>query len=236
MAPSKKKQEAIREEQDWNKIDNAVIKSENFIEKYQKQILIGIGAVVLVVCLFMAYKYLYLQPKNLEAQAAMFRGEQYFEQGKDSLALYGDGNEFVGFEEIANTYGSTTSGKLAKAYAGMCHAHMGNYDSAIEYLESYSGSDELFTYQAKVVLGDCYVNKGELEKAVKLFETAAKKANNDLYSPIYYKKAALTYRELKNYDKVIELFTLIRNNYMNSRDAYDAARYIEEAKILKQGA
>ena len=236
MAPSKKKQEALKEEKDWQRIDQAVVRSENFIEKNQKVLLIGLGVILLIVAAFFAYKYLYLKPKNEEAQTAMFRGEQYFEEGKDSLALYGDGNEFIGFEEIADSYGSTNAGNLAKAYAGISNARMGNYEKAIEYLKSYKGKDEIFAYQAKVTLGDCYANTGNLEEAVKLFETAAKKADNDLYSPIYYKKAALVYRELKNYDKVIELFTIVKDNYPQSSAAFEGQKYVEEAKILKGGA
>lgn len=230
---SKKKKEALREEKEWDKVDNAVITSERFIEKYQKQILIGIGAIVVIVCGFFAYQHFYLQPKTYEAQVALFRGEQYFEQGRDSLALYGDPNGYAGFEAIADTYGSTVAGDLAKAYAGICNARLGQYDKAISYLKDYKGGDKLFTYQAKVTLGDCLVNTGKLDEAVKYYEDAAKKANNDIYSPVYYKKAAMVYRELKNYDKVIENFTYIKNNYMNSMESADADKYIEEATLLK---
>ena len=45
---SKKKQAELREEKEWEKLDEAVHTSENFIEKYQKQILIGIGVVVVL--------------------------------------------------------------------------------------------------------------------------------------------------------------------------------------------
>lgn len=233
MALSKKKQAELKEEKGWQQIDTAVVKSEKFIEKYQKQLLIGIGVVILVVCAVFAYKQFYLEPRNKDAQVAMFKAEQYYSAGQDSLALFGDDNGNLGFEAVAQTYGSTKAGKLAKAYAGICNARLGNYEQAIQYLKGFSADDKLFAYQAKVTLGDCYVNTGNLDEAVKLFEKAAKGVDNDLYAPVYYKKAAMIYREQKNYDKVIETFSLIKNSYMSSMEAADADRYIEEAKLLK---
>lgn len=234
MALSKKKQEAIKEEKDWNQIDQAVVKSEKFLEKYQKQLLYAVGAVVVVVCGYFAYQQFYLEPKNKEAQVAMFKGEQYFGAGRDSLALVGDGNGYLGFEEIANMYGSTKAGKLAKAYAGLCNARLGNNEKAIEYLKGYSGGDALFTFQAKVALGDCYANVGDLDNALKQYTNAAKNVDNDVYAPMYYKKAGMIYREQKNYDKVVETFTFIKNNFMNSMEASEADKYIAEANMLKE--
>lgn len=236
MALSKKKKEEISEEKGWQQVDSAVIKSEKFLEKYQTQLLYVAGAIVIIVLAYLGYKNFYLQPRNEEAQVALFKGEQYFEAGKDSLAIFGDGNGYLGFEVIADTYGSTKAGDLAKAYAGICYARMGNNEKAIDKLSDYKGGDKLFTYQAKVTLADCYVNTGKLDEAVKLYADAGKKADNPIYSPIYYKKAAMVYREQKNYDKAIELFTLIKNNYMNSSEASDADKYIEEANILKGGS
>ncbi|MDH6356032.1 tetratricopeptide (TPR) repeat protein [Dysgonomonas sp. PH5-45] len=235
MAVSKKKQDEQRVEKEWEAIDQAVVKSGNFLGKYQNQLLIGIAVVVVIVCGYLGYDHFIKQPKTLEGQTALFRGEQYFEQGQDSLALYGDGKGYLGFEALAESYSSTKAGDLAKAYAGIANARLGKYDKAISYLNGYNSGDALFTYQAKVTLGDCYANKGELDKAVGLFMDAAKGADNELYSPLYYQKAAMIYREQKNHDKVIEICTLIKNNYMNSAQAGEADKYIEEAKLLKGG-
>ena len=136
---SKKKQAELREEKDWERIDSAVVESERFIEKYQKQLLIGIGVVVLVVGAFLAYNHFVVGPKSVEAQEAMFKAEQYYRAGQDSLAIYGDQNGSLGFEAIVNEYGSTKPGKLAKLYAGLCYANLGKYEFVGELglLKSY---------------------------------------------------------------------------------------------------
>lgn len=230
---SKKKQEALKEEKDWNRVDDVVFESGSFLIKYQKQLLIGVGALVLIVGAVLAYKTFYLKPITEEAQVAIFKGEQYFQMRQDSLALFGDGNGYVGFEAIINEYGSSKTADLAKYYAGISYSRLGNDEKAISYLKDFKGGDYVITYAAKGALGNSYVNVGKLEDGAKSFIDAAKGADDSFLSPVFYKKAAIVYREMKNYDKVIELFTLIKNNYMESMESADADRYIEEANLLK---
>jgi len=230
---SKKKQAELREEKDWEKLDHAVAKSESFLVKYSKQILIVIGAFVAIACIYLAYTQLYLEPKNEEAQKAMYKGEILFRNGEDSLALYGNGNDFIGFEAIADQYGSTKAGKLAKAYSGLCYAQLGKYEEALNILKGYSGNDMLFSHLVNGTIGDCLVNTGKAEEAVSYFEKGAKGADNVIHSPILYKKAGLIYREMGNYDKVIEVFSIIQNKYANSPLVPEAKKYVEEAQILK---
>lgn len=231
MASRKERERS--EEQDWNKIDEAVIESGSFLMKYRNQLLIGLGVVIAAIGIYWAYKALYLGPKTEEAQVALFKGEQYYQAGQDSLALFGDGNAYLGFENIINEYGSTKAGDLAKAYAGLSYARMGKYEQALNYLQGFSGGDVMITPAVKGAIGDCLVNTGKIQDAVSYFEKAAKEANDLLLSPIYYKKAAVVYRDLKNHDKVIELFTKIKNDYMASPEAMEADKYIQEANILK---
>ena len=230
---SKKKQDVLKEEKDWNRVDDVVFESGSFLIKYQKQLLIGVGVVVIIACLAFAYKTLYLKPITEEAQAAIFKGEQYFQSRQDSLALFGDGNGYIGFEAIINEFGASKTSDLAKYYAGISYSRLGNDEQAIKYLKDFSGGDHLITYAAKGALGNSYVNTGKLEDGAKAFIDAAKGADDSFLSPVFYKKAAVVYRDLKNHDKVIELFTLLKNNYAESMEASDADKYIEEANLLK---
>jgi tetratricopeptide (TPR) repeat protein len=231
---SKKKQAELREEKDWKRIDEAVVGSGRFVEKYQKQLLTGITVIVVVVCGFLAYNHFIVGPKAKEAQAAMFRGEQYFRAGEDSLAVYGDGNGYAGFESIINDYGSTKPGKLAKLYAGICHANMGEYEKGLEYLKGYSGNDKILFHLANGTIGDCLDNLGKPEEAAPYYIKAAKGVDNESQSPVLYKKAALIYRDLGQYDKMIEIFTTIKNQYMRNTQAFkEADKYIGEATVMK---
>lgn len=220
-------------EHDLAKVDEAIIRSEGFIMKYRNQLLIGASLVLAIVGIYFAYKYLVIEPKNKQASAAMFRGEQYYKAGQDSIALYGDGNAFVGFIAVIDEYGSTDAGNLAQAYAGLSFFRLGNYPEALKYLKSFSGKDQMIAPGIQATIGDCLANTGDIEGAASTYEKAAKAADNVLQTPIYLKKAADAYRSLKKYDKVIEIFTNIKNNYMGSPEAGEADKYIAEANILQ---
>src|SRR5690554_5054574 len=101
----KQRQSEARTEKNLENIGEALTSSEQFIEKNQNTIMIGLGAIVLVVLAVLAYHNLYLKPKNEKAQAAIYKGERYFQNRQDSVALFGNGNDYIGFEEVMNQFG-----------------------------------------------------------------------------------------------------------------------------------
>lgn len=233
---SKKKQAELNEEKDWEKIDAAVHESEHFIEKNQKPILIAIIAIVVIVSGYLAYKHFYVVPRNEEAQIAIFKGEQYYRNGQDSLAIYGDGRGYVGFENIISEYGSTGAGNLAKLYAGISYANLGKYEQALSYLKDYSGKDKVLAQSVNGAIGDCLDSTGKSDEAISYYLKAAKALDNAVQSPVLYKKAGLIYRNQGKYDKVIEVFTTVKNQYMASPVAMEADKYIEEANLMSNRA
>lgn len=232
---SKKRNDESQLPNEWEKIDQAVGGSGKFVEQNLNKILIAVAVLIVVFCGYLAYSHFIVAPKNIKAQEAMFQGEKYFRIGEDSLAIFGDGRGYIGFEEVIKEYGSTKAANAAKLYAAISYARLGKYDVALDYAKSFNSNDEILQYLVKGTIGDCLVNTGKMEEALPYFLDAAKGTNNMVQSPILYKKAGLVYRELGQYDKVIEVFSIIKNNYMNSPYAKEADKYIEEAK-MKKGA
>lgn len=230
---SSKKNTNSHNENEWEKIDQAVVESGQFVNNNLNKILIAIAVLVVVVCGYLAYSHLVAAPKLKEAQEAMFRGEQYYRAGRDSIAIHGDANGYIGFEGIIKEYGSTNAGNIAKLYAAISYARLEQYEKALEYAKSFSANDEILQHLAQGTVGDCLVNTGKAEEAIPYFIKAAKGVDNMFQSPIMYKKAGLIYRDLGQYDKVIETFSIIKNNYMQSPIAQEADKYIEEAELLK---
>lgn len=218
---------------DLENVQEVLTKSEQFIEKYQKQILIGLAVVVIAVSGSLAFKYAYLDPKEQKAEAAMFKAEIYFQQDSFKLALTGNGADFIGFEGVIDEYSITKTANVAKFYAGICNKNLGNYEKAIDYLKKFDSDDKMLEPAALTAIGDCQVELGKLEDAAQSFEHAADVANNDLLTPISLKKAGLVYENLKNFDKAIEVYTRIKEKYSTSPEAGDIEKYIERAKLTK---
>jgi hypothetical protein len=230
---SAKKTNESKAEKNFENIGEALTTSEQFLEKNQKSILIGLLIVIVAVGVFLAYHYLYKGPLNEKAQTAIFKGERYFQDGRDSLALYGNGNDFIGFESIISQYKGTKTADLARAYAGISYNRMGNNEKALEHLNKFKGGDLLITPAITGAVGDVYMNMGQTDKAISNFLKAAKKADDEMLSPMYYKKAGEAYLSISNYDKAIETFSQIKDTYINSPEAQEADKFIQQAELLK---
>ena len=212
-------------------IQDALGSSENFLERNQKWLLIGIAAVVILVGAGIAYHYLYSAPRNERAQVAIFMGERYFQNGQHQVALFGNGNDFIGFEAIITQFRGTRTADLARAYAGISHSRLGNNEQALEHLKRFRGGDLLITPAVTGAIGDVYMNMGQTERAIPYFMRAANQANNQMLSPIFLRKAGLAYLHISSFDRAIEVFERIRRDYINSPEAQEADKFIQQARM-----
>lgn len=212
-------------------VQEALSKFEQFIEKNQRTILMVVGGLVLIVCAVLAFRNFYLAPREKEAEAQIYKAQYFFERDSFQLALTGN-NEFLGFEAIKDQYSLTKTAKLANAYIGLCYKELGQYEQALKYLKDFNASDEMISPAIIIAVGDCYVENGKIKEAINYFLKAADKAENDLISPFALKKAAVAYEELKEYDKAVNTYTLIKEKYYNSNEGYNIDKFIERAKAL----
>lgn len=205
-------------------IDNAIEKSETFIEDHGKQLLIGLGAILLVVFGIMAYSQFYKGPKNVAASEMMFPAEQAFQQDSFSVALNGN-SSVVGFLAIIDEYGSTNAGNAAKAYAGICYKKLGDNENAIKYLNSYSSSESTLEPAVEGAIGDCYWDLNKEDDAVKAYKKAID-AENLLVSPVYLRRLGLLYLKKGDKANAKAQFQAIKEKYSNSVQAQDADKYM----------
>jgi tetratricopeptide (TPR) repeat protein len=207
-------------------------KSEQFIEKYQTKVIYGIIAIALVVGAILGIHYGYMIPQEKKAEAALFKGEQYFAADSFALALHGNGADYIGFDKIISEYGMTSTAKLAKAYAGICYFRLGDADKAIGLLKSFSGKDKMISPAITGLIGDCYVNTGNVKEGIGYFEKAAKQADNEVVSPAYLKKAGIAYENLGQFNNAVKSYTLIKEKYSNSEEAAEIDKFITRASEL----
>ena len=127
-------------------VAEAVSKTELFFKENGKKLAIALAAAVVIAAgIFCWYKFAY-QPSVAEAQGQMVSAEQSFIKSDFETALNGDGNA-LGFAQIIDEYGAK-AGKSVYLYAGVCELQLGNYDSAIKYLNSYKGKDAILAARA----------------------------------------------------------------------------------------
>lgn len=207
-------------------------RSEKFIEKYKKQIIAGVAAVILIVVAVLGVRHAYLLPKEREAEAAIFPGERYMASQQWDLALNGDSLNYIGFLSIIDDYGLTKTAKLAKVYAGICYYHKGEAEKALDYLKSFSADDPVIAPAIIGLTGDCYVEMNKVKEGIDYFNKAAQKADNEMLTPFYLKKAAVAYESLGEYKKALEAYNTIKTKYPASQEGTEVDKYIDRAQSL----
>ncbi|WP_287635486.1 tetratricopeptide repeat protein [Bacteroides sp.] len=215
-------------------VKDALTQSEAFLIKYKNAIIGGVVAVIIIVAGFIMYKNLYAEPREEKAQAALFKGQEYFEQDAFEQALNGDSIGYTGFLKVADDYSGTKAANLAKAYAGICYAQLGKYEEAVKMLDSFNGKDQMVAPAILGAAGNCYAQLGQLDKAASTLLSAADKADNNTLSPIFLIQAGEILVKQGKYDDAVNAYTKIKDKYFQSYQAMDIDKYIEQAKLMKK--
>lgn len=215
-------------------VEEALSVSEAFIVKHKTAIIGFVAGVIILVAGALAYKHLYAEPREEKAQAAIFKGQEYFEQDAYDMALNGDSLGYQGFLKIADQFSGTSTANLAKAYAGICYKNLGKYDEALKQLESFDGDDQMVAPAILGATGNCYAELGQLDKASSILLKAADEADNNTLSPIFLMQAGEILVKQGKFDDAVTAYTKIKDKYFQSYQAMDVDKYIERAKLLKK--
>jgi len=220
------------EHQDANleKVESALTRTEHYIEENRKVLSIVVIAILVIVGGYMAYSRFYKLPLEEEAKSQMFVAERYFEKDSFNLALNGD-NNYPGFLKISNDYSGTKAENMANYYIGVCYMNLGNFDKAIEYLNQFDSNDKMLQPISIGLIGDAYMEKNQIEDAIKYYTKAAETQPNNFTSPVYLMKVAQALETKGNYKDAIDVYTKIKKDFYNSNEGRVVDKYITRAKL-----
>ena len=210
-------------------VEEALSKTEQFIENNQKLLTIIIGVIVVIVLIFFGFKRFYMAPREQEVKEQMYMAEKYFDIDSLNLALNGDGM-YPGFIQIIDDYSMTKGANLSKYYAGICYLKLGNFEEAIDYLDSFNGKDHILGPMAKAAIGDAYLELDKADKAAGYYTEATEMNENEFTTPLFLMKSGMTYEILKNYKKAVETYERIKYDYPTSNEAREIDKYIARAR------
>ncbi len=193
-------------------VEQVYSRTEHWVVENQKSLSIIVGAIVLMLLSFFAYKNFVLKPQEVEASEQMWQAQQAF--GIDSLdqALYGSDVAY-GFLDIIDEYGITEAANLSHYYVGISYLRLGQYEDAIEYLEDYDCKDIMVCAVAYGATGDAYMELGEVDKAISYYMSAVDHTDNELTAPVYLMKAARAHEEVGDYSDALALYNRIKEGY-----------------------
>lgn len=195
-------------------VNDSIAKSEAFITRYKKQLIIGIVSFVVIIGGIFAYIYGYSKPREEKAQEMLGIVMQKYVMMQDfEKALKGEGKT-QGLIYIAENYGGTDAGNIAAYEAGICNYQLGKTKDAIKYLESFDTQDDnTVSAQALFSLANCYAADKQLDKAVSTFKDAAKETDVPALCSEYLFQAALILESQKKNDEALEIYQQIKADY-----------------------
>lgn len=205
--------------------NDTVHKVTGIWEQYGKKVLIGIGAVVVIVGGYFGYKNLVSAPNEKKANEAIFQAEAYFRMDSARLALEGD-NVNPGFLKVISKYGGTEAANMAHFYAGSCYLKLGDFANAAKQLEAFSTKEPIVAARAKSLQADALSESGKKEEAAKLYKEAGTLFDKDDFgSPQYLFRAGFLYESMGKNQEAIEMYKLIKEKYPQFRE-YDVDKYL----------
>jgi tetratricopeptide (TPR) repeat protein len=229
------KKDTDRTQENIQVVEEALSRTELFLEKNQKLILYIIAGIIVVFGGYYGFQKFIQLPKAREAQEKMFIAEKYFEKDSLNLALNGDGLN-LGFLDIIDDYGRTPSGNLARYYAGAIYLKQGQFDDAIRLLKKFKAKDPMVGPSALRMLGDAHLELNDPSNAVEYYLKAADKANNDFLTPEFLLRAGNTYEIMKEWQKALDTYTRIRKEYPTSFRSNSVEKYIARVEsYMKYG-
>ena len=198
---------------------------DSFIQENSKLLLVGLGVIALLVVGYLFYLN-NLDQQNLEANTEMFRAVKEFERDSLDKALNGSG-QFLGFDEIAEVYSGTEVANLATYYIGIIHIRQGNLEDGIDYLKSFSKSDNMLSSSAYMAMGFAYEDLGDPSEAANYFEKAARTpGENEHTTPTMLLNAGRNYEAAGQASKALSLYKEIKEDYPQSSEGINIDKNI----------
>ncbi|WP_448520719.1 YfgM family protein [Rhodoflexus sp.] len=211
-------------------------KTEQFA-KNNRRLVIGIGVGILaLIGGVIGWKY-YSDQNNLKAQVELFPAVFYIEKDSLNKAIKGDNNNTtIGLEKIVDKYGSTKAGDQAAFYLGVVKLKEGKYDEAIQYLQKFDADDWLLQARAYSLIGDAYMEKKDLDNAIKYYKKASEHYPNDAFTPAYLLKLGLAYELKKDYANATMAYRTISDKYPEASELTTSQKKLAKVEYMTNNA
>ena len=194
-----------------------------FYERNKAAVIGGGIGIIAVIALSIGY-FIYMNQQESQAQELLGMAEGQFMLGQFETALYGDDEQTLGFVQIANNFGRTNAGNLAKYYAAAAEYELGNFESALEFIKEFNVPRGIIGVSPTSMHGSILAELERYEEAANMFLRAANMDQNSTTTPYNLLKAAFAFKEAGQNNRAIEMVDRILDEYGNSQQVANAQR------------
>ncbi|MDX1532436.1 MAG: hypothetical protein R3362_12970, partial [Rhodothermales bacterium] len=154
-----------------DRVMTAYARAVDYADKNRQVVYLAAGA--LLVLLLGIVGYALLQNRNAaNAQVLLGQALPLYEQGEYRAALDGSGDA-PGLLEIADEYGGTKAGNLARFYAADALYRLGEHEEALRWFEAFDVDDNIVGASALAGQAAIHEDREAYDRAGDLYRRAA---------------------------------------------------------------
>lgn len=203
------------------------IKEEFKSNKTARLVTYIVGGLIVLILGYFLYRQFIWKPANVKSTEAGYIGLNYATMDSTDLAI-------DDLRATVKKYDGKQGGEVAQFVLGRQYMEKGEFKKALEELEGVKVEDTYVRVHAIGLQGDCKSELKEYEDAVALYIKASEANENDYTTPLYlFKAALLTELKLKDPKAALEMYTTIKDNYLQFGNTKTIDKYIARAKYKK---
>ena len=195
-----------------------------YIEENRTKAYAIFGGIILIVASGLYYSY-NQSAKNTLATSEMARAVGRYEAGEYAMALDGD-ITFRGLLEIAEEYGSTDAGNLARFYAADALFKEGDLDRALTMFQDFRKDANYLGASALAGEASIRETQGEFKQAADLYLRSANLFSSDNVAPGYLLNAGRAFEKADDLQAARRVYAQLKEEYPDTPQARDIEFYI----------
>lgn len=213
------------------KKENFISKTIVFFNKYNKIVYGVIIGILLIISAILAFNKFYLTPKAEKASMLILKPIEKMMAGDSAsvlIALEGD-DEIDGFLTIAKGYSLTKTSNIANYYAGLCYLKLKDKEEALNYLLKFKHKEDVLWFSCQALIGDIYDDMGDAKKALTYYEKSIDGNEDPYFAPINLFKLGQMYERDEQWQKAIDTYKTIENDFYDQYTKMGVARFVDRA-------
>lgn len=198
------------------------LKNQFKTNKTLRFVTIGVGALVIVILGYFAYRQFIWKPANEKSMDSYWIGLNYAAKDSTDVAI----DEL---NSAVKKYDGKIGGEVAQFVYARQLMNKGEFKKALDELEGVKLNDTYTKVMCVGLQADCLSEMEKYEDAASRYFEAAEMDDNDLTTPLYLWKAGLCAEEINNFDKATEFYQRIKDNYAGFASKKQIDKYLARA-------
>lgn len=182
-----------------------------------------VGAIVVLVIGYFAYRTFIWSPSNEKSKDAYWVGLNYASKDSTDAAI-------AELTRAKKQYDGKQGGELAQFVLARQLMAKGDFKKALAELDGVKLNDTYLSIYKIGLQGDCKSELKQYKEAKDMYIKAANKNKNDKTSPEFLFKAGLVSEKLNDNKGATELYTQIKNEYPTFANQKAIDKYIARTK------